>query len=107
MPDDQNADASQQPRDQSASLTEHVAKKEDRKITARKEASHGIWFGLGMFGIVGWSVAIPTLIGVATGVWIDRARGGGISGTLSCLVLGLALGCLLAWYWIKQETDSQ
>lgn len=25
-----------------------------------------------MFGIIGWAVAIPTLIGVAVGIWLDR-----------------------------------
>ena len=46
--------------------------KEDRKIKARRERDRSAWFGLGMFGLVGWSVAIPTLIGVALGWWIDH-----------------------------------
>jgi ATP synthase protein I len=40
-----------------------IAKKSDRKIKARKEAKN-IWFGLGMFGMVGWLVAIPSLLGI-------------------------------------------
>jgi len=106
MPDDQEAGQREQPQDRSTSLTENVAKKEERKLTARRDAAHGIWFGLGMFGMVGWSVAVPTLIGIAVGIWLDRTLGTRISCTISGLVLGIALGCALAWYWIKQETTS-
>jgi ATP synthase protein I len=74
-----------------------------RKIRARRERRVGIWFGLGASGIVGWSVAIPTLIGVAVGVWIDSKWPGGFSWTLMLLVAGVILGCLNAWYWVARE----
>ncbi len=57
-----------------------------------------------MFGLVGWSVAIPTLIGIAVGVWLDRRWPGQVSWTLTFLIIGVALGCLNAWYWVKQES---
>jgi ATP synthase protein I len=63
-------------------LSEKVGSKETRKIKARREKDRGVWFGLGMFGLVGWSVAIPTVIGVALGVWIDRTWPGPYSWTL-------------------------
>jgi len=63
----------------------------------------GVWFGLGASGIVGWSVAIPTLIGVALGVWIDSKWPGRFSWTLMLLVAGVILGCLNAWYWVTRE----
>jgi ATP synthase protein I len=43
---------------------EQVGEKELRKVRARRQKNRSIWFGLGMFGVVGWSVAIPTLIGL-------------------------------------------
>lgn len=76
-----------------------VGRKEARKVKAREEKDRGLWFGLGMFGLVGWSVAIPTLVGVAIGAAIDRAWPGRISWTLTLLFLGAALGCWNAWYW--------
>jgi predicted F0F1-ATPase subunit/F1F0 ATPase subunit 2 len=45
--------------------------KESRKLKARREKGRSLWFGMGMFGLVGWSVAIPTLAGIALGVWVD------------------------------------
>jgi ATP synthase protein I len=77
-----------------------------RKARARAHREN-IWFGLGMFGLVGWSVVVPTLIGIAVGVWLDsRSSGGGVSWTLTGLAVGLATGCLLAWYWVRQESRS-
>jgi ATP synthase protein I len=59
---------------------------------------------MGMFGLVGWSVAIPTLAGIALGVWVDTRWPGPYSWTLMLLVIGVGLGCLNAWYWIKRES---
>ncbi len=81
-----------------------VARKEGRKLRARREGDRGPWFWLGMFGMVGWSVAVPTLLGIALGVWLDRRFDGRISWTLTMLFLGVALGCWTAWYWIERES---
>ena len=39
-----------------------IGAKAARKIKARK-STQGVWFGLGMMGLVGWSVVVPTLLG--------------------------------------------
>ncbi|MFW6160312.1 MAG: AtpZ/AtpI family protein [Acidobacteriota bacterium] len=82
---------------------ETVGKKELRKIRSRRKKDESLWFGLGMFGLVGWSVAIPTVIGIAVGIWIDARYPGRFSWTLICLFLGIILGCLNAWYWVNRE----
>jgi len=87
--------------------SEQVRKQEIRKLRARREGNRSVWFGLGMFGLVGWSVAIPTLIGVALGIWIDRMWPSRISWTLTLLVAGLVLGCLNAWHWVKRESRHE
>lgn len=85
-------------------LESAVKRKAERKLRARRSQQRTAWFWLGMFGLVGWSIAIPTLIGVALGIWIDRRWPGTVSWTLSLLLVGVAIGCLNAWYWIKQES---
>ncbi len=85
-------------------LLDTVRRKEARKRRARREGEHGLAFGLGLFGLVGWSVAIPTVIGIALGVWIDGRTEGPYSWTLMLLVAGVAIGCLNAWYWVRKET---
>ncbi len=58
-----------------------------------------------MFGLVGWSVAIPALIGVALGMWIDFRRPSQYSWTLMLMLIGIALGCLNAWRWVHRESE--
>ena len=48
-----------------------IQAKEARKQRSQKRGRRGILFGMGMFGVVGWSVALPTLVCLALGVWID------------------------------------
>jgi ATP synthase protein I len=85
-------------------LARRVSEKEDRKLKARREKYRSVWFGLGMFGMVGWSVTIPTLIGIALGIWIDTTWNGPYSWTLMLLFIGVMIGCLNAWYWVKRES---
>jgi ATP synthase protein I len=85
-------------------LRDTIGGKEARKLKARREANRDVWFGLGMFGLVGWSVAIPTLLGVALGIWIDVTWPSRFSWTLMLLFIGVVLGCINAWYWVKRES---
>ncbi|MCB9076020.1 MAG: AtpZ/AtpI family protein [Anaerolineaceae bacterium] len=84
-------------------LIQKVGANEVRKVKARREKKYNIWFGLGMIGVIGWTVVIPSLVGVALGMWIDTTWPGSMSWTLTLLLIGLALGCLNAWHWVSQE----
>ena len=84
-----------------------VARKAERKRQAAAEPDRGVWFSLGLFGLVGWSIAIPTLLGVALGVWIDSRWPSRISWTLTLLFVGVVVGCINAWYWIRQESGGK
>jgi ATP synthase protein I len=80
-----------------------IGAKAARKRKARRHAAQGIGFGLGMMGIIGWSVAVPTLLGAALGLWLDNRPTGSHSWTLALLTAGLVIGCLNAWHWIAAE----
>ena len=88
-------------------LGQTINAKETRKLNARNNPSQGAWFGLGMFGLVGWSVAIPTVLCIALGIWIDRQWPSRISWTLTLMAFGLVMGCLTAWSWIKKESKHE
>jgi len=87
-------------------LARKVQRKEERKIRARAEHDRGVWFGLGMFGLVGWAVAIPTLILLGVGVWVDREWPSQYSWTLMLLIIGVMIGCWNAWYWVKKQSGG-
>lgn len=80
-----------------------IGRKARRKLAAQQKRD-GVWFWMGMFGLVGWSVVIPTLMGVGLGWWLDRVWPQGFSWTLTMMIAGLALGCLNAWFWVRQES---
>jgi ATP synthase protein I len=82
-----------------------VGAKAARKLKARK-STQGVWFGLGMMGLIGWSVVVPTLLGAALGIWLDKHHSGKHSWTLALLVAGLAIGCLNAWHWVAKEDKA-
>ena len=83
-------------------LQETVGRKAERRERARREGRHTVWFGFGMFGLVGWAVSVPTLAGVALGHWLDTLYPGGPSWTMTGLVAGVVLGSLNAWWWVQR-----
>jgi ATP synthase protein I len=83
-----------------------VASQAARKLKAQRDESRGAWFGLGMSGLIGWSVAVPTLGGIMLGMWLDRRHPVAFSWTLSLLFAGLIIGCANAWYWVAQQDKA-
>ena len=87
-------------------FSREVGAKAARKLKARRNSTPGVWFGLGMMGLVGWSVAVPTLLGAALGIWLDNRHAGSHSWTLMLLVIGLVIGCVNAWHWVAKEDKA-
>lgn len=86
-----------------SSLSDKIGSKADLKLSAKRRGEPGLWFGLGMMGLVGWSIAIPTLLGAALGLWLDKNIDDQRSWTLACLLAGLIIGCFTAWSWLSKE----
>lgn len=81
-----------------------IERQAQRNARHRREGVRSAWFGFGMFGLVGWSVAVPVLIGVALGQWLDRAAPQTFSWTLTLLLAGAVLGAINAWVWVDRES---
>ncbi len=77
-----------------------------RKIRSQKRDKKSAWSGLGLFGIVGWSVMIPTLLGTLLGIWMDKKVPQTFSWTITMLTAGLLTGCIVAWRWIEKENKE-
>jgi ATP synthase protein I len=99
-------DPSKQPISEEEAFVRQVSAKAERKLRVQREGKQGVWFGLGMSGLVGWSVAVPTLVGAMLGLWWDRRHPGGSSRTLALMVAGLVIGCANAWHWVTREDNE-
>jgi ATP synthase protein I len=88
-------------------LMREVGSRERRMLRRRKQGPPNIWRSVGLIGLVGWSVALPMLIGIAIGTWIDHAWPSRFSWTLMLLVGGLAGGCASAWDRIRKEQEDR
>lgn len=86
-------------------LLEKIERDSLKKIKAEEEGPE-IMFGLGLFGIVGWSIAVPTLLGIFLGIFLDNRFTQGFSWTLTLLFAGVVMGSLNAWHWIKEKTGD-
>lgn len=84
-------------------LAATVSRQAARKLAGRRASTRELWFGLGLFGVVGWSIALPAVVGALTGAWLDRAHPGGVPWTLAGLAAGLGLGFVNAWRWVAHE----
>jgi ATP synthase protein I len=92
--------------DKETAFSRQIASKARRKLKAHRAGAQSPWFGLGMFGVIGWSVAVPTLLGAMLGAWLDRHHASRHSWTLALLVAGLVIGCANAWHWVSDQTSA-
>jgi len=93
----------EKPKPGETEYSQQVGEMAERKLKAQRHVTQTVWSGLGMMGLVGWSVAVPTLLGAALGFWLDKHYPGGHSYTLMLLAIGVALGCFNAWHWVAKE----
>jgi ATP synthase protein I len=94
----------QPPQPDPENLGDQVRRKQQRKLAQRRRRGVSLWFWLGMMGVVGWSVAVPAVLGTLLGAWADATWPGRLSWTLMGLALGVVAGCFVAWGWVKQHS---
>ena len=90
-------------KEQPERLDEAVRLRRRRRERWQREGERSIAQNLALIGTLGWTIVTPILIGIFAGRWLDRTFGSGIFWTLCLLVVGLALGCSLAWKRMHRE----
>lgn len=90
-------------RDGANGLDKAVRLHRERRDRWRREGERSIGRNLAMIGALGWTIVVPTLLGIFAGRWLDRSFASGIFWTLGLLVAGLAVGCALAWQRMQRE----
>ncbi len=77
--------------------------RDERRARAKREGERSVGQNLAMIGMLGWSIVVPTLLGVFAGRVLDRYLATGVLFTCCFLVGGLVLGCAIAWRRINSE----
>lgn len=96
------SDPGRTPQSARPAFSRDVGAQEHRKLRARRVGAP-VWPGLGMLGLIGWSVCLPTLLGTWLGLWLDKRHPGTHAWTLALLVAGLCIGCANAWHWVSRQ----
>jgi len=84
-------------------LSDAVKTRQERRERWQREGERSIGQNLAMIGVLGWTIVLPTLLGLFAGRWLDRQFHMGIFWTLGLLVVGLTIGCMLAWRRMHSE----
>ena len=100
-------EADQAASDRADELRKIILHKSLRRARARRRGSANIWSFMGMFGLVGWTVAVPTLLGLALGRFLDGRIESSVSFTITFLIVGVAIGISMAWYWVRRESEGE
>ncbi|HUX36969.1 MAG TPA: AtpZ/AtpI family protein [Rectinemataceae bacterium] len=85
-------------------FAKEIGRKEGRLLVSRR-SGHPRISSIGAIGIIGWTVTLPMLAGIALGRWIDGIAGGHWSFTVMLMIGGLFLGCATAWGWVRRRLD--
>jgi ATP synthase protein I len=99
-------DPESRPAEKESDFARQVGAKAARKLRVQRQGPQGVWFGLGMSGLIGWSVTVPTIAGAMLGLWLDRHHGSAYSWTLMLMAAGLVIGCLNAWHWLARQDKA-
>jgi ATP synthase protein I len=96
------------PSDEDIKLARSVAERAARRAHWQAYGERSLGQNLAMIGALGWLVITPTLAGLFLGRWLDHMFASGIFWTGALLVVGVALGCWMAWGRIQkiQQEDQ-
>jgi ATP synthase protein I len=85
---------------QAERMLRQVGAKED-SLKRAHAGKNEFWTSIGLLGAVGWSVTVPSLAGIALGVWLDRKWPAHFSWAVTLFAAGLAIGCIAAWRHLR------
>jgi ATP synthase protein I len=82
---------------------DQAIKKEARKLKSRRNKEVNALWGFRLFGLVGWSVVVPALLGIFLGGLLEHYYTGSHAWTLALLLGGILVGSVLALFLLARE----
>lgn len=86
---------------------EDIARRAKRMKDARDHPGPSPLRGIGTFGMIGWSIAVPTVGGAFLGIWLDRIAPQRFSWPIALILGGVVVGSFIAASWINKEGGDQ
>ena len=83
-----------------------IRRRAERMQQTRNEPKYSPLNGLGVFGVIGWSVAMPTVAGAFLGMWLNRVAPQSFSWPMALILGGAVVGAMVAWSWIDKSRDN-
>jgi len=80
-----------------------VKSRRERRERHKREGDPAFWGSVGMMGTIGWSVSIPTALGVLFGRWLDGRLDSAHVFMVFFMLVGLGLGSFTAWRMISEK----
>ncbi len=84
-------------------LAEAARRAAERAKAGENDPEPSLGARLGQIGILGWTIIVPTLLGVFIGRWLDRTFETGIFFSAPLIMIGAALGFWSAWRWMHSS----
>src|SRR5680860_1603471 len=81
-----------------------IRRSTERLQRARKQPGASPLRGIGAFGMIGWSVAVPAVAGAFLGLWLNKVAPQNFSWPIALILGGIVVGAMIAWKWIDKET---
>lgn len=89
--------------DQKDASAASIRRRAQRMQDTRDARKYSPLSGLGVFGVIGWSVAIPTVGGAFLGGWLNRVAPQSFSWPIALILGGVVVGAMVAWNWIDKH----
>ena len=87
--------------------TQDIARQAKRMKSRRENPGPSPLRGIGTFGMIGWSIAVPTVGGAFLGLWLDRVAPQRFNWTIALILGGVVLGSFIAAVWINKEGSDE
>lgn len=87
--------------------SDDIGRRVERMKNARDNPGPSPLRGIGTFGMIGWSIVVPTVGGAFLGLWLDQVAPQDFKWTIALILGGVVLGGIIAWRWIDREGGPQ
>lgn len=85
---------------------EVMRRRAERLQQSRSKKAASPLMGLSAFGVIGWSIAIPCVLGAFLGHWLNQVAPQAFSWTIALMLGGLVLGIGFAWNYISEAQQA-